>query len=90
MLRASRWFYHGSGLFLFSPSSGARKNLEVSLACLPPHVESKHKGILVDFDEGNGRGIIDGKITWDVVPFPRSLDNVEKGRADFHVPYITP
>lgn len=33
----------------------------------------------------------DGKITLlGVFPFLRSLENVEKGKADFHMPYITP
>jgi ABC-type amino acid transport substrate-binding protein len=66
------------------------RDLKISLPFIPPLVESKEKGILVDLCKAMAEEYKDGKITWDVVPFPRSLDNVEKGRADFHMPYITP
>ncbi len=90
MLRASRCFIMAAVCFcLLLPQAHAR-DLKVSLPFIPPLVESKDKGILVDLMKAMAEEYKDGKITWDVVPFPRSLDNVEKGRADFHVPYITP
>ena len=63
---------------------------KASLPYLPPLVESRDKGILVDLlkvmvEEHKG-----GNITWDVFSFARSLDNVEKGKADFHMPLVTP
>lgn len=66
------------------------RDLKISLPFLPPLVETKEKGILVDLCKAMAAEYKEGKITWDVVPFPRSLDNVEKGRADLHMPYITP
>ncbi len=66
------------------------RDLKISLPFIPPLVESKEKGILVDLCKAMAEEYKDGKITWDVVPFPRSLENVEMGRADFHMPYITP
>lgn len=71
-------------------SQAQARDLKVSLPIIPPLVESKDKGILIDLCGAMAQEYKDGKITWDVFPFPRSLDNVEKGRADFHMPYITP
>lgn len=71
-------------------SQGQARDLKVSLPLIPPLVETKDKGVLVDLLKAMAEEYKDGKITWDVFPFARSLDNVEKGRADLHVPYITP
>jgi polar amino acid transport system substrate-binding protein len=71
-------------------SQAQARDLKVSLPLLPPLVETKDKGILVDLMKAMAEEYKDGKITWDVFPFARSLDNVEKGRADFHMPYIRP
>lgn len=66
------------------------KDLKISLPIIPPLVETKEKGILVELCKAMAEEYRGGKITWEVFPFPRSLDNVEKGRADLHMPYITP
>jgi polar amino acid transport system substrate-binding protein len=67
------------------------RDIVVSLPFLPPLVETKDKGILVDLVKAMAEEYKDGKITLlGVFPFPRSLENVEKGRADFHMPFITP
>jgi len=66
------------------------RDLKISLPFIPPLVETKDKGILVDLCKALAEEYKGGKITWDVFPFPRSMDNVEKGRADLHMPYITP
>ena len=72
-------------------SQAQARDLKVSVPCpLSPLVDSKDKGILIDLLKAMGEEYKGGKITWDVFPFPRSLENVEKGRADFHMPYITP
>jgi len=71
-------------------SQAQARDLKVSLPIIPPLVETKDKGILVDLVKAMGEEYKGGKITWDVFPFPRSLENVEKGRADFHIPFITP
>jgi polar amino acid transport system substrate-binding protein len=72
-------------------SQAQARDLKVSVPCpLSPLVDSKDKGILIDLLKAMGEEYKGGKITWDVFPFPRSLENVEKGRADLHMPYITP
>jgi polar amino acid transport system substrate-binding protein len=71
-------------------SQAHARDLKVSLPFIPPLVESKDKGVLVDLLKAMGEEYKDGIITWDVFPFARSLENVEKGRADFHMPYIKP
>ena len=63
-------------------------DLKASLPIIPPLVESKDKGILIDLMKAMAEGYKDGKITWDVFPFARSMENVEKGRADFHMPQL--
>jgi polar amino acid transport system substrate-binding protein len=55
---------------------------------LAPLVESKDKGIIIDLVKAMADEYKDGKITWDVFPFKRSMENVEKGRADFHMPQL--
>ncbi len=64
------------------------RDLRASLPLIPPLVESKDKGILVDLLKAMAEEYKTGKITWDVYPFARSLDNVEKGKADFHMPLL--
>jgi len=64
------------------------KDLKASLPIIPPLVESTDKGILVDLMKAMAEEYKDGKITWEVFPFERSMENVEKGRADFHMPQL--
>jgi len=90
MLRVTRCFVIAVFCFCFIVTAVGARDLKVSLPIIPPLVETKDKGILVDLVKAMAEEYKDGKITWDVFPFPRSLDNVEKGRADFHMPYITP
>lgn len=78
------------GVICFCSIAGAvqAKDLKVSLAYpLVPLVESKDKGILIDLLKAMAEEYKDGKITWDVFPFARSVENVKKGRADLHLPY---
>lgn len=74
-------------LGLFAVRAQAR-DLRGSLPLLPPLVESKDKGILVDLLRAMAKEYKGGKITWDVYPFARSMENVEQGRADFHMPQL--
>lgn len=65
------------------------KDLKASLpAPLAPLVESKDKGILVDLVKAMAEEYKGGKITWETFPFKRSMENIEKGRADFHMPQL--
>lgn len=73
------------GLFL-APAQA--KDLKASLPMLPPLVESKDKGILVDLLKAMAEEYKGGKITWEVFPFKRSMENIEKGKADFHMPQL--
>jgi polar amino acid transport system substrate-binding protein len=89
-MRFSKYFIMAAVCFCLLFSQAQAVDLKVSLPFIPPLVETKEKGILVDLVKAMAEEYKGGKITWDVFPFPRSLDNVEKGRADFHIPYITP
>lgn len=74
------------GLFLVPAQA---KDLKASLpAPLAPLVESKDKGILVDLVKAMGEEYKGGKITWETFPFKRSMENIEKGKADFHMPQL--
>ena len=64
------------------------RDLKASLPIIPPQVESSDKGILIDLMKAMAEEYKDGKITWEVFPFERSMENVEKGRADFHMPQL--
>jgi polar amino acid transport system substrate-binding protein len=55
---------------------------------LAPLVDSKDKGILIDLLKAMAEEYKEGKITWELYPFARSMENVEKGRADFHMPQL--
>jgi polar amino acid transport system substrate-binding protein len=76
--------------FCLALGTAHARDLKVSLPFIPPLVESKDKGFLVDLLKAMAEEYKGGTITWDVFPFPRSMENVEKGRADFHMPYIKP
>ncbi len=90
MKKLSRYFILAAACFCLMLGQAQARDLKVSLPLLPPMVESKDKGVLVDLLKAMAEEYKDGKITWDVFPFARSIDNVEKGRADFHMPLIKP
>ncbi|MGD0489353.1 MAG: transporter substrate-binding domain-containing protein [Syntrophorhabdales bacterium] len=90
MRRISTCVIMAAVCFCLVLSQAHARDLKVSLPFIPPLVESKDKGILVDLVKAMAEEYKGGTITWDVFPFPRSLENVEKGRADFHMPYIKP
>lgn len=91
MFKISRYFIVAVLFFCIMLGQAQARDIVVSLPFLPPLVETKDKGILVDLVKAMAEEYKDGKITLlGVFPFPRSLENVEKGRADFHMPFITP
>lgn len=90
MLRMMSSFVIAVTCFCSLVVSAPARDLKISLPFIPPLVESKDKGILIDLCKAMVEEYKDGKITWDVYPFARSLDNVAKGRADIHMPYTVP
>ena len=73
-------------LMIFSGAAYA-KDLKISMAFLPGILESPDKGVFVDFVKAID-AVYDGNIERGVYPFPRSIDNVISGKADFHIPMI--
>lgn len=73
--------------FFMVPSIGAAKTWKASLAQMPVYAESKEKGVLVDFikalEKASGE-----KIEYQVVPFARSMSDVQEKKVDFHMPLI--
>jgi polar amino acid transport system substrate-binding protein len=91
MIKISKCFILAVLFFCIIFVQAQARDLTVSLPYIPPLAETKDKGILVDLVKAMAEEYKDGKITLlGVFPFPRSLENVEKGKADFHMPYITP
>jgi len=64
------------------------QDLKASLPILPPLVESKDKGILVDLVKAIGKEYTEGKIEIETFPFARAHANVESGEADFEMPLL--
>jgi polar amino acid transport system substrate-binding protein len=73
--------------FLVSAEGGA-KDLTASLALLPGLIDSADKGPFVDLVKAIDSVYTGGKIKIETYPFARSVDNVVKGKADFHIPTI--
>jgi polar amino acid transport system substrate-binding protein len=73
-------------LFLL-PTTGFARTWKASIAQMPVYAESKEKGILVDFikalEKASGE-----KIEYQVVPFARSISEVQERKVDFHLPLI--
>lgn len=62
---------------------------KASIAQMPGYAESHDKGVLVDLIKAIAAA--SGKsIEWQVVPFARSMSDVESGKVDFHMPLIKP
>jgi len=61
--------------------------LRSSLAFLPNILESPEKGVFVDLIKAIDNEY-PGQIEIEVFPFPRSLNNIITGKADFHMPMI--
>ena len=73
-------------LVLFSGVVFAR-DLTISMAFLPGVLETPDKGPFIDLVKAMDNAF-EGSIVRGVYPFPRSIDNVISGKADFHLPMI--
>lgn len=74
-------------LFSLSAPAVFAQELSASLPVIPPLVESKDKGILVDLVKAISEET-SGKIAIAVYPFPRAIQNIEEGTADFEMPLL--
>lgn len=64
------------------------KDIIASIAVLPVVAETPNKGVFVDLVKALNKEYKNGTITFELYPFKRSLTNVAKGRADFHLPFM--
>jgi polar amino acid transport system substrate-binding protein len=69
-------------------AAGGSKDLTASLALIPGLIDSPEKGPFVEMIKAIAGAYTGGKIKIETYPFARSVDNVVKGKADFHVPTI--
>lgn len=84
-----RVFAAAIGLLALLPLSGQAADYKASIAQMPVYAESQDKGVLVDLIKAMAAA--SGKsIEWQVVPFARSMSDVESGKVDFHMPLIKP
>ena len=83
------------GLFVFlvlvfshfiNPAYG--KDLKASMAYLPQVLETTEKGVFSKMVKYIDDAYDGGKIIRDIYPFRRSIENIKKGKADFHIPLI--
>jgi len=89
MKRAARYLVMAVLCFCFMLGLAQARDLKVSLPYpLPGLVDSPDKGIFVDLLKAMAEEYKGGKITWELFPFARSMENVEKGKADFHLPQL--
>jgi polar amino acid transport system substrate-binding protein len=77
-------------VFLIGSFAGTAlaKDLQASLAYLPNILETPEKGVFIDLVKAIDEQYDGGKIVINVYPFNRSIDNVIKGKADFHMPML--
>ena len=74
-------------LIWITPAHAAGKTWKASLAQMPVYAENRDKGILVDFVKALEKASGD-KVEYQVVPFPRSMNDVQEKNVDFHLPLI--
>lgn len=65
----------------------AGKTWKVSLAQMPVYAESADKGVLVELVKALEK-VSGDKLELQVVPFPRSMSDVQGKKVDFHMPLI--
>lgn len=83
-----KWMAVGGCLAVLSAGVLAA-DYKASLAQMPVYAESATKGVLVDFVKALSTA--SGKsIDLQVVPFARSMKDVEEKKVDFHMPLIKP
>lgn len=64
----------------------AQTNLTASLAQIPDRADSPESGVFTELVKAIDEIYQEGSIAIQVVPFARSVQNVLRGNADFHVP----
>ena len=74
--------------FLCCALAGAKEDIHGDLAELPVVAESPDRGILVDLLKAMQKYYTDGTLSFDVIPFKRSLQSVTEGHSDFHAPIL--
>jgi len=90
MKRLWNWLclFAAAGLFIvFGSGLASARDLKASMAFLPDILETPDKGVFVDLVKAID-DVYEGNIERNVYPFPRSIDNVISGKADFHLPMI--
>jgi ABC-type amino acid transport substrate-binding protein len=75
-----------AALLLPSASRAAGKDLNCTIAIIPGLSEPPGKGAFVDLAKAMAEVYTEGKINIELNPWGRSIDNVVKGKADFHIP----
>ena len=60
----------------------------MEIAIIPGLSEPPDKGPFVELAKALAETYTQGKITIELFPFTRSIDNVVAGRADFHIPNV--
>ena len=89
VMRLSKYFIMAAVCLCLVFSQAQAKDLKASMPFpLAPLVESKDKGILIDLLKAMAEEYKGGKLTWELYPFKRSMENVETGKADFHMPQL--
>ncbi|MBP7176580.1 MAG: hypothetical protein KBA53_10280 [Thermoclostridium sp.] len=63
-------------------------DISVSLPIIPPLVFEDKTGPVIDLVNAMAAEYKEGKITFDVFPMARSIENVFSGKADCHYPFI--
>jgi len=90
MKRAARYLVMAVLCFCFMLGLAQARDLKVSLPYpLPGLVDSPDKGIFVDLLKAMAEEYKGGKITWELFPFARSMENVEKGRVPLDHLFLT-
>lgn len=74
-------------LLLFS-FAHAGTHLKGSIGQLPVLAENNEKGMLIGFLKAMQKAYPEGKITFEVMPFKRSMQEVLSGKSDFHAPIL--
>ncbi|ODU10033.1 MAG: hypothetical protein ABS84_06200 [Rubrivivax sp. SCN 71-131] len=72
---------------LLGTAQAAGKTWKVSLAQMPVYAESADKGVLVDLVKALEK-VSGDKLELQVVPFQRSMSDVQGKKVDFHMPLI--
>lgn len=75
------------GSLAVGSAHAAGKTWKISLAQMPVYAESASKGVLVDFVHALEK-VSGDKVELQVVPFARSMSDVQGGKVDLHMPLI--